>query len=290
MDTYSGYTSRREIDVVAFAAMVWRHRLAVAVACLACLLLGIAYLFVATPIYRAEVVVIAAEEDSMSGKGAGGSVGDKIGGLASLAGLNMGQESSSEMTADAVLDSRALVEEFIRRNNLVPVLLAKSKRPTLWLAVRVFKDKLSKIKRDQMKSTTKITVEWKDPTIAAQWANGMVALVNEMMRKHALDDANRNIAYLNTQLERTTDVSLRQDLYDILEMQMQKLMLANGRADYAYRVIDPGVPPEVRSSPQLVLVLLISLGLGLAIGCTIAFVRERLAEQRLAAARATGRD
>jgi len=196
----------------------------------------------------------------------------------------MGQESSSEMTADAVLDSRGLAEEFIRRNNLAPVLLKKLKRPTMWRAVRVFKDSLSKIKRDQMKNTTKITVEWSDPATAARWANGLVGLANEMMRTHALAEASRNIEYLNKQLGGTTDVQLRQNLYDILETQNQTLMLANGRSEYAFRVIDPAVPPEVRSRPQLILVLLISLGLGLAVGCTVAFVRERLAERRLEAA------
>jgi uncharacterized protein involved in exopolysaccharide biosynthesis len=281
MDRYSGYTPRGEMDVIAFAGMVWRHRLAVGVACALSLLAGIAYLMIATPMYRGEVVIIAAEEDAMSGKGTGGSVGDKLGGLAGLAGLNMGQESSSEMTADAVLDSRALVEEFIRRNNLVSVLLKKTKRPTLWKAVRLFKDNLSKVKRDQMKGTTKVTVEWTDPDTAARWANGVVALANEMLRSHARDEASRNIEYLNKQIEGTTDVTLRQELYDILETQMQTLMLANGRSEYAFRVIDPGVPPEVRSRPQLILVLLISLALGLAVSCTTAFVRERVHQRRL---------
>jgi uncharacterized protein involved in exopolysaccharide biosynthesis len=280
VDRYSGYRDRGEMDLVGFVLMLWRHRGLVTIACVLSLLLGIGYLMIATPMYHAEVVLIAAEEDSMSGKGTGGSVGDKLGGLASLAGLNMGQESSSEMTADAVLDSRTLVEEYIRRNDLVPVLLKKMKRPTLWRAVRLFKDTLSKVKRDQMKNTTKVSVEWSDPATAARWANGLVALANEMMRAHARAEASRNIEYLNKQLEGTTDVQLRQNLYDILETQMQTLMLADGRSEYAFRVIDPGVPPEVRSRPQLILVLLISLALGLAVGCTIAFVRERLAERR----------
>ncbi len=267
------------MDLIAFVVMIWRYRLVVGVMCALSIAGAIAYLMIATPMYRAEVVLVPPEEDSMSGGGSG-SMGDKLGGLASLAGLSLGQESSSELTADAVLDSRALIEEFIRRNDLVPLLLKKLQRKTMWRAVKVFKDNLTKIRKDQLKGTTKVAVEWSDPVTAAQWANGLVALTNELLRTRARADASRNIDYLTKQLETTTDVDLRRSLYDILEMQTQKLMLANGRVEYAFRVVDPGVPPEVRSRPQPLLVLLIALGLGLAFGCTTAFVRQRMAERR----------
>jgi uncharacterized protein involved in exopolysaccharide biosynthesis len=279
MDTYIGHPTRGEMDLLAFTLMLWRHKLLVGITCLLSLAAGIAYLYIATPYYRAEVVVIPAHDDTMNDQG-GGSMNDKLGGLASLAGLNIGEESASEQTADAVLDSRQLAEDFVKGNDLVPVLLKKLKRPTLWRAVKVFKENLSKIKKDQNKGTTKITVEWTDPATAAQWANGLLALANDEMRIRARADASRNIEYLNHQLEATTDVELRRNIYDIIETQMRTLMLANGRIEYAFRVIDAGVPPEVKSRPQAVLVLLIALAVGLAIGCTVAFVRERLAQSR----------
>jgi uncharacterized protein involved in exopolysaccharide biosynthesis len=278
MDRYVGHSARGEMDLIAFMSMVWRHRLVVGMTCAVSILLAIAYLYIATPMFRAEVVLIPPHDDSMSGNGS--SMGDKLGGLASLAGLNLGQESASELTADAVLDSRELVEEFVRRNDLVPVLLKKVKRPTLWKAVNFFKLNLLKIRKDQVKGTTKVTVEWTDPATAAKWANGLIALCNETMRMRAQTDSSRNIEYLNRQLTGTTDVDLRKNVYDIIENEMRTLMLANGRVEYAFRVIDPGVPPEVKSRPQAILVLLIGFGLGLAIGCTTVFVRERLAERR----------
>jgi uncharacterized protein involved in exopolysaccharide biosynthesis len=280
MDRYVGHTVGGEMDLIAFTSMVWRHWLLVGLACAVSLALAITYLKVATPMFRAEVTVVPAEEDSMSGNGS--SMGDKLGGLASLAGINIGQESTSEMTADAVLDSRALAEEYIRRNNLVHVLLRKSKRPTLWAAVNLFKLRLEKVRKDQNKGTTKVTVEWTDPVTAARWANGLVALANETMRTRDRADASRNIEYLNHQLEGTNEVELRKDFSDILETEMRRLMLADGRVEYAFRVVDPGVPPGARSSPQTTLALLIGLGLGLAVGCMMAFVREQLAERRRA--------
>ncbi|HXO66314.1 MAG TPA: Wzz/FepE/Etk N-terminal domain-containing protein [Steroidobacteraceae bacterium] len=284
MDTNVVQSARGDIDLLAFCLMVGRHWRVVAIACAVSLLAAIGYLMIATPMFRAEVVVVPPPEDSMSGSGS--ALRDSIGGLASLAGLDVGQESPEQVTADAVLDSRSLVEEFIRRNDLVGVLLKKykPKAKTLWRAVNYFKLNLLKVKKDSIKGTTKVTVEWTDPVTAARWANGLVALANEMMRAHARTESSRNVEYLDHQLEGTNDVQLRQDFSDILESETRKLMLANGRSEYAFQVIDPGVAPEVRSRPQTILVLLIGMGLGLGAGCTIAFVRERMAERRREAA------
>jgi uncharacterized protein involved in exopolysaccharide biosynthesis len=283
MDRYVGDGVRSELDLAAFVSLLWRYRRTVGITCGLGIVAGIAYLMVATSMYRGEAVIIAAPEDTMS-SAAGASVGDKLGGLASLAGLNIGQESPDELRADAVLDSRELIEQFVLRNDLVGVLLKDYKRKTLWRAVNYFKNNLLKIKKDQMKGTTKVTVEWKDPTTAANWANGLVALANQMMRDRARADSSHNVEYITHQLADTNDVDLRRDLDDILESEMRTLMLANGRVEYAFQVVDPAVRPEVRSRPQLVLVLLIAIGLGLAVGSTIAFVRDRLAEQRREAA------
>lgn len=282
MDTNVVKSARGELDLLAFCLMVGRHWRAVTIACVVGFLAGIGYLMIATPMFRAEVVVVPPPEDNMSGSGS--ALKDSIGGLASLAGLDVGQETPEQITADAVLDSRSLVEEFIRRNDLVGVLMKKFKRKTLWRAVNYFKLNLLKVKKDPMKGTTKVSIEWTDPATAARWANGLVALANEMMRANARTEASRNVEYLDHQLEGTNDVQLRQDFSDILESETRKLMLANGRTDYAFEVIDPGVAPEVRSRPQTTLVLLIGMGLGLGIGCTIAFLRDRMAERRREAA------
>ena len=79
-------------------------------------------------------------------------------------------------------------------------------------------------------------------------------------------------------------MDLRKDLDDILESEMRTLMLANGRVEYAFQVIDPASHPRRNHGRSPILVLLIGFGLGLAVGCTIAFLRERIAESRREAA------
>ncbi len=60
-------------------------------------------------------------------------------------------------------------------------------------------------------------------------------------------------------------------MYSLIENETQTLMLANARAEYAFRVVDPAVAPEVRSSPNRTLIVLSGGVLGLFIGTVLAF-------------------
>jgi uncharacterized protein involved in exopolysaccharide biosynthesis len=267
-----------ELDAVAFLGLLWRHRMVVVIACILCALIAAVLAFTATVYYRAEAVVTEVKERGMSGAGA---LQSQLGGIASLAGLNLtGQASVSQQDA-AILESRHLVEEFITRNDLLPVLAGKARKPpTLWLAVKQFKEGVVTIRKDARKGVTTVAADWTDANTAARWANGFVALANDLIRRRAVDESSRNIAYVNEQLARTTDVELRRVMYNIIESETKTLMLANGRAEYAFEVIDPAVPPEVKDRPHRLLMILVGVAFGLAIGCGIALAREQLARAR----------
>jgi uncharacterized protein involved in exopolysaccharide biosynthesis len=116
-----------------------------------------------------------------------------------------------------------------------------------------------------------VAIEWTDPVTAARWANDFVALANERIRSRALQDSTRNIEYLNKQIERTTVVEVQRAIYNLIESETKNLMLANVRAEYAFRIVDPAVPPEVRSSPRRKLLVLSGLAVGLFAGVFLAF-------------------
>jgi len=270
-----------ELDAVAFLGLLWRHRMVVAIACILCALIAAVLAFTATVYYRAEVVVTEVQERGMSGASGAGALQSQLGGIASLAGLNLTGHASVSQQDAAILESRHLVEEFITRNDLLPVLAGNARKPpTLWLAVKQFKEGVVTIRKDARKGVTTVAADWTDANTAARWANGFVALANDLIRRRALDESSRNIAYVNEQLARTTDVELRRVMYNIIESETKTLMLANGHAEYAFEVIDPAVPPEVKDRPHRLLMILVGVAFGLAIGCGIALAREQLARAR----------
>lgn len=216
----------------------------------------------ATEIYRAEVVV-SPVEGGAGGRGA--MLAQQFGGLAGLAGVDLGGLSGDgNRIARPYLQSRALVEEFITRNDLLPMLFEKiesDEPPTLWLATKRFMEDVRTVEMDDA-GLIRVSVEWPDPEIAAEWANGLVALANEKLRQRELAEAERNIAYLNEQIDETSVVGLRQAMFNLVENEMQTVMLANAREEYAFAVIDPAVVPEQRSSPKRKLMVILGTMLG----------------------------
>jgi uncharacterized protein involved in exopolysaccharide biosynthesis len=123
-----------------------------------------------------------------------------------------------------------------------------------------------------------MSIEWKDPSQAAEWANGLVSLTNDYLRQKAIDDAQRTIAYLNQEIAQTNTVEVKSALYEFMEQQIRKEMVAKGTKEFALKVVDPAVPPELKTYPNG---SLWTLGGGLGgvfLGLLVAVVKESLAE------------
>lgn len=266
------------IDVIAMFRLLWAHRLLVAALTLLAGVAAVVLALTATHIYRADTVVAPALESSLGGTSA--SVGGRLGGLASLAGIDLGRSGPGGQHAQSVLQSRRLVEEFISRNDLVGVLLPPGEDQTLWRAVRQFRDSVVSMSRDDVDGTTTIAVEWTDPAVAAEWANGLVTLANEIIRAQALADSQRNVDYLRKQAEATNVVEMQRVMYELIQGETKNLMLANARADYAFTVIDPAVVPESRDRPKRRLMVATGLALGFIFASLFVLGRDTVRRYR----------
>ncbi|HSY08583.1 MAG TPA: Wzz/FepE/Etk N-terminal domain-containing protein [Steroidobacteraceae bacterium] len=266
-----------EIDLVALWQTAWSHKTLIAITTAICTGIAIVLALTATPIFRAIVVVTPVKDTGMGGEG--GLSGD-LGGLASLAGIGLG-ETGAKLENQAILVSRGLVEEFVKSKDVFPIFTAAAQpQPSLWIAVEKFRHAVLDIEEDKLKGTTTITMDWPDPHVAARWANGFVALANNLVRQRAIRDSTREIAYLNEQLQKTNELEVRKGMYNLIEAQTKTLMLANGRDEYAYTVVDPAVVADVRVSPRRTLMALSGVVIGLFIGTFIAWLRDKTARHK----------
>jgi uncharacterized protein involved in exopolysaccharide biosynthesis len=264
-----------DVDLAGIVRLLWRRKVLVILCTVVAGSIALAIALTSKPYFKAEVVVTEVRDRGLGGIGA---LAAQFGGLASLAGMNLnGGPSGSDQKSAAILDSNHLAEEFIRRYNLIPVLLKRSKVPaTMWKAVKAFKEGVVTIRKDTRKGVTIVQVEWTDPATAALWANEFVALANEIIRQQVLTESARNIAYLDEQLAQTNDLELRKVMYDIIETETKTVMLAKGRTDYAFQVVDPAVAPELKDRPHRSIIVLMGLILGSAAGAALAWLLERL--------------
>lgn len=220
---------------------------------------GVAYALLAPQWYRADVVMVAADQKSMS------SALGQLGGLASLAGVSLPSGSNTEPLA--VLRSQGFARSFIESRELTRDILEgfgeSSSDEDVRDAVKLFETKVRSVIEEKKAGTVTLSIIWRDPVVAADWANSMVRMLNERQRDKALQEAERNVAYLQKEIASSNIISLQQSLGRVLEAEMQKLLLARGNDEFAYKVIDPAAAPKERFSPRRSVIVALSLLAGL---------------------------
>ena len=126
--------------------------------------------------------------------------------------------------------------------------------PTEQKAIESFKACLS-VDEDKKSGLITLSISWKDPEVAAKWANDLVKQLNEQLREQAIADSKKRVGYLEQELAKTTLQDMRAVLYNLLESEKQKAMLANVNEDFALEVIDPAVAPEILEKPKRKLIV-----------------------------------
>jgi uncharacterized protein involved in exopolysaccharide biosynthesis len=266
------------LDLIALWRMGWDSKYFILLFSVSFGLAALSVALTATWVYRAEAVVAEVRDSNMSGAA---SLMNQLGGLASLTGINVSGSNDAGREAQAILQSRHLVELFIQREDLLPVLNKDSPKPlTLWKAVRGFRESVLKIREDRRTGLTTIAIEWRDPVVAANWVNKFVACANEVLRTRALNDASRNIEYLNKQIAKTNAVEVQRVMYNLIEQETKTLMLANARVEYAFTLVDPAVAPEVRIRPQRTFIVVTGTMIGTIIGFAVVYVRRGMKKSR----------
>ena len=275
-----------EISLLDYWRVLVKHKWLIISVMFICTAAATAAAFLMTPIYRAEVLLAPVTEQGNQGRLS--ALAGQLGGLASLAGIDISGAGATEDEAIATLRSRALIEQFIKDEKLLPVLFHEkwddehgrwkvddpAKIPTLWDAVTLFNEQIRSVIENKSTGLVTLRIEWTDPHQAARWADLLVERVNAKLRERAIEQAKKSIDYLNKELEKTTVVELRQAIYRLIEVQINKIMLANARDEYAFKVIDPAVVPEKHVRPKRRQMLIIGLVLGLILGVLSAFARD----------------
>ena len=215
-----------EISLKELWDVVWEGKWLIIVITSVFALGSVAYALLATEWYRAEVLLAPAEAESTP------AVSGELTGLAALAGVSVGGGETAE--AVATLESRDLAREFIESNDLLPVLLYKKwdeagqkwkasnteDTPDIRDAVRVFHEKALNVSEDRDTGLVTVSIEWIDPHLAAAWASSVVQLANARLRQRALQDAERNVAYLQAELGSTSVVTLQQSIGSLLQTEL----------------------------------------------------------------------
>ena len=271
-------TAGDEIDLLELLALFWRRKWFIVIFTALSAGGGVAYALLAQQWWRAEVVLSQVDSKQVSGGLA------QLGGLASLAGINVGSLGGSQ-NAVAVLKARDFARQFIEEKNLVKVLLLKrlNEIPPVDVrdAVKFFDEEVRTVVEDKKSGLVTLSITWTDPAVAADWANEIVKRVNQRMRAQALQESERNIKYLQGEIASTNVTAVQQAIGKVIESEMQKLLLARGSEEFAFKVIDKAVAPKKRAKPQRILVVVAAAVSGGFLSLVLVMVGSWWAEKKL---------
>jgi len=294
--------SRDVIDMGAIFSTIWKSKILVGVTTLIFSITGIAYSLSTPNIYKSSVLLAPAKEK----RGDLASIAGQFGGLASLAGINIGTGDTDQIViAKETLESRKFIAEFIKRHEIASIIYAATSwdeekkewnfdpelydvetqkwkfddegetfKPSDWDLVKDFKEDHFRVSEDKNTGLITISIKSYSPIEAKMWAEWIVNDINEYIREKDVKEAERSIKYLEEKLEETTISGMQKIFYQLIEAETRTVMLANAREEYIFKTIDPAVVPEEKAEPKRAIICLIAAFLGFLIGIVIALIKN----------------
>jgi len=281
-----GMQEEDEIDLLEYWRVIWGKRNLILSVVFAVAILAAGISLRMPNIYRAGVLLAPVVAEGSKSGGLSSALGG-LGGLASMAGISLGGGGGSVEENLAVLKSREFLWQFIKDQKLMPVLFADAwdadkkvwkksnpdEQPGLWDAYRTLTGILN-ASTDKKSNLVTVSIDWKSPELAAQWANLLVSRLNEFLRQQAISRSNGNLQYLKHELSRTQVANMRQALFELISQEQKKAMLANTQKEFAFQVIDKAVAPDRKSKPKRSLIVILSAFVAGFLAVIFVFIRE----------------
>ena len=260
-----------DIDLIALFKVVWVGKWKIIFVTGIAAILSVFYALSLPNIYKSEVLLTTVGASSGGGGSFGGLGG--LGGLASLAGVSLGSKGVDDVTLGlATLKSRIFLTDFIaRRDILVPLMALESwddgkieindkaydlakkawriKKPGSQAAYSAFMGKFSSSK-DKSSGLITLSITSQSPVLAQQWVTWLVEDLNGSIRDREVEEAKRAVAFLEEELKSTVAMDMRAMFFRLIQQQTETIMLANVKKDYLFRIVDPAIIPEIKSSPS----------------------------------------
>ena len=309
----SGYNNPNiaddEIDLRELFAVIWQGKwLIIAITALFAVA-SVVYAISQPNIYKSEALLAPAEQEGSGGLSA---LAGQFGGLASLAGVNLGGGSSNKaQLAIEVLKSRQFTSDFIQKHNILADLMAAESwnmqtntlvyddeiydaennkwvrevkapfkpKPSMQEAYKEFSEILT-ASTDKESGMVKIAIEHVSPYVAQQWVSWLIRDINQTMKQRDVLEALKSTEFLTQQLEQTQIADIRAVLYKLVEEQTKTIMFAKVRDEYVFKTIDAALVPEEKFKPKRALICVLGVLLGGMLSVMIVLIRHYVSNSK----------
>lgn len=204
-----------------------------------------------TPLYSSDILVSDNTDSNETSSSA-------IGGLASLAGIQLPQANNKSLSTLATLNSKTFLKAFIEEYDLKPKIFKdlwvektnswSGEEPSDLGAVGELK-KLIEIKKAEG-GLVRIIVSTYDPEFSLFIANEIVFFINNYMRKSAIEESENLIKFLEKEAVKSSLSDVKLKIFTLIQENIAEKSLANVRQEFIYKVIDKAYLSDYPSYPN----------------------------------------
>lgn len=291
-----------EIDIKELIGIIWLEKRTIAKFVAAASILAVSLSLSMPNIYTSNAI--------LAPTGGAENLNDSLraySGIASLAGISLPSSSNRNMSDEALkmlttfsffnesvlpdifLPDLMAFESWDAKNNIVKyednifnakdqkwvrnVAFPKSIIPSPQEAFISFQESFS-VFQEQETGFITLSIKHQSPNIARAWLDHIIISINQKLREDQKKRALISISYLNSQMANTNYTEIKQGLSQLIQQETEKLMLIEANEDYVFKVIDPPIAPELKSSPNRPLICIIGSLIGAILGLIFIFIKR----------------
>ena len=250
--------------------------------------------------YRSEAVVSIAGQSTNTGSLGG------LSGLASMAGISLsaGGEDKS-IIAIKTIQSRSFLKHLISFEDVLSSIVAaksydlqskkiqydpeiynedkgewvrkaernRQAKPSYLEIYSSYLDQVS-VTKDKATNLVTISVEHISPMFAKELLELIIDQANELMRDRDLRESSDAIAFLNTEIPKSSLITMKEAINNLVQAQLEKQMLSKINTEYILKVIEPPFIPEEKSRPLRAVICIFGTLIGGILAIILVLIRH----------------
>lgn len=299
-------SSDDEIDLRELFSVLWKAKILIIVITSFFALSSVLYALSLKNFYKSEAILSVVDQSSAPSSLSG------LGNLASMAGISL--PSNGENKSVIVLktiESRAFLEHLITFENVLPSIMAtksydsKSKKiefnpkiynenkgewvrkasrnrqskPSYLEAHKKYLKQVS-INEDNQNNLITISVEHMSPIFAKELLELIINEANELLRNKDLRDSSAAIAFLNTEIPKSSLITMKDAINKLVQSQLQKQMLSKVNKEYILKIIEPPFIPEEKFKPMRSVICILGALLGGVFAIILVLIRHYIIDRQ----------
>ena len=212
-------------------------------------LVALVYALNSAESFRSSVTILPVT-GAEGGSGLESSLGS-LGGLASSFGVSLLGSSATEVKGEALLRSADTIIGFINEYELSSVILRSRDNVDFdSRMVKYFRENHISITKNLRAGTTMVTLTWPDRGQVGDLANSYVDYVNRIYAERETSHVESRLAFLEGEINKVAEREIKEALYRMVEIELQKKTRINTSPAYAFEIIESAQAPYRLAWPR----------------------------------------